>query len=180
MDNLIAEKKAAPMIIVMPDGNMPLTWVGGEEIVRVFEKEMKQSIIPFLEKSYRVKTEPENRALAGVAMGGLQTLYVGAKNTDTFSYLGVFSSGWIYPTLKAIADPNYEFMKNNSDLINKNLKQFWIADGGKKDGAWETGQALMTNLDEYKINYTYSEYTGGHTWSVWRNNLYNFAQLLFK
>ena len=180
MDNLIAEKKAAPMIIVMPDGNMPLTWVGGEEIVRVFEKEIKQSIIPFVEKSYRVKTEPENRALAGVAMGGLQTLYVGAKNTDTFSYLGVFSSGWIYPTLKAIADPNYEFMKNNSDLINKNLKQFWIADGGKKDGAWETGQALMTNLDEYKINYTYSEYTGGHTWSVWRNNLYNFAQLLFK
>ncbi len=180
LDNLIAEKKAVPMIVVMPDGNIPLSWTEGEEVLRVFEKEMKQSVIPFVEKTYRVKADSKNRALAGLSMGGIQTLYVGVKNTDIFSYLGVFSSGWIYPTLQKIADPQYEFMKDNADLINNNLKQFWISEGGEEDIAWKNGQAMKEKFDEYGIKYKYSEYPGGHTWPVWRNNLFNFAQLLFK
>jgi enterochelin esterase-like enzyme len=178
IDNLIADKKAVPMIVVMPDGNFPLNGFN-EEALKVFEKELKQSIIPFVEKNYRVKTEGKYRALAGLSMGGIQTLYAGVKNTEMFSYLGVFSSGW-FANQKELSDPQYEFMKNNTDKINSNLKQFWISQGGKEDIAWKNCQTMLSKFDEMKIRYTYSEYPGGHTWPVWRNNLYNFAQLIFK
>jgi enterochelin esterase-like enzyme len=179
IDNLIAEKKAVPMIVIMLDGNFPLNGFGEEALI-VLEKELKQSIIPFVEKNYRVKTEAKYRALAGLSMGGIQTLYAGVNNTDMFSYLGVFSSGWIQPVQKDLSDTQYDFMKNNTDKINNNLKQFWISQGGKEDIAWKNCQAMLSRFDELKIKYTYSEYPGGHTWPVWRNNLYNFAQLLFK
>jgi enterochelin esterase-like enzyme len=65
-----------------------------ENVLRTFENELKQSIIPFVEKNYRAESDAKNRALAGLSMGGLQTLYAGIKNTNMFSYLGVFSSGW--------------------------------------------------------------------------------------
>ena len=179
IDNLISQKKAMPMIVVMVDGNLPLNGFGGETLV-VFEKELKQCVIPFVEQNYRVKTEANSRALAGLSMGGIQTLYAGVKNTDLFAYLGVFSSGWIQPMQKDIADSQYEFMKNNADKINGNLKQFWISQGGKEDIAWKNCQILIAKFDEMKIKYTYSEYPGGHSWPVWRNNLYQFAQLVFK
>jgi enterochelin esterase-like enzyme len=178
LDNLIAEKKAVPMIVVMADGNLPINSFG-EEALNVFEKELKMSVIPFVEKNYRVKTDAKDRALAGLSMGGLQTLYAGVKNTDMFSYLGVFSSGW-FANQTELTDHQYEFMKNNSDKINTNLKQFWISQGGKEDIAWKNCQVMVSKFNEMKIKYTYSEYPGGHTWPVWRNNLYNFAQLLFK
>jgi enterochelin esterase-like enzyme len=179
LDNLIAEKKAVPMIVVMPDGNMPASSFG-EDILKMFEAEMKQCIIPFVEKNYRVKTDSKSRALAGLSMGGIQTLYVGVNNTDLFAYLGVFSSGWIVPMQADLAGKEYEYMKNNADLINNNLKLFWISEGGKEDIAWKNGQAMVAKFDEMKIRYAYSEYPGGHTWPVWRNNLFHFAQLLFK
>jgi len=178
LDNLIAEKKAVPMIVVMADGNLPINSFG-EEALNVFEKELKMSVIPFVEKNYRVKIDAKDRALAGLSMGGLQTLYAGVKNTDMFSYLGVFSSGW-FANQTELTDHQYEFMKNNSDKINTNLKQFWISQGGKEDIAWKNCQVMVSKFNEMKIKYTYSEYPGGHTWPVWRNNLYNFAQLLFK
>lgn len=179
IDNLIAEKKAVPMIVIMLDGNFPLNGFG-EEVLIVLEKELKQSIIPFVEKNYRVKADAKNRALAGLSMGGIQTLYAGVNNTDMFSYLGVFSSGWIQPAQNDLANAQYAFMKNNTDKINANLKQLWIAMGGKEDIAWKNCNTMLSKFDEMKIKYTYSEYPGGHTWPVWRNNLFNFAQLLFK
>jgi len=179
IDNLISQKKAVPMIVVMVDGNLPLNGFGGETL-GVFEKELKQSVIPFVEQNYRVKTDANSRALAGLSMGGIQTLYTGVKNTDLFSYLGVFSSGWIQPMQKDIADSQYAFMENNLDKINSNLKLFWISQGGKEDIAWKNCQTMILKFDEMKIKYAYSEYPGGHSWPVWRNNLYNFAQLLFK
>ncbi len=179
LDNLISEKKAVPMIVVMTDGNIPLNGFG-EETLKVFEKELKQCVIPFVEKNYRVKTDAKDRSLAGLSMGGIQTLYTGVSNTDMFSYLGVFSSGWIQPMQKDIADSQYEFMKNNADKINSNLKQFWISQGGKEDIAWKNCQTMLSKFDEMKIKYSYYEYPGGHSWPVWRNDLYNFAQLLFK
>ncbi len=178
IDNLIAEKKAVPMIVVMADGNFPLNAFGSEAL-NVFEKELKQNIVPFVEKNYRVKTDAKYRALAGLSMGGIQTLYAGVRNTDMFSYLGVFSSGW-HANAKEISDPQYEFMKNNSEKINSNLKQFWITQGGKEDIAWKNCQIMLSKFDEMKIKYAYSEYPGGHTWPVWRNNVFKFAQLLFK
>jgi len=178
LDNLIAQKKAVPMIVVMVDGNMPAGGFG-EESLKLFERELKQAVIPFVEKNFRVKTDANSRALAGLSMGGLQTLHAGVKNTEMFAYLGVFSSGW-WANQPALANPQYDFMKANSEKINANLKQFWIAMGGKEDIAWQNCQTMMGKFDEMKINYKYSEYPGGHTWPVWRNNLFNFTQLIFK
>jgi enterochelin esterase-like enzyme len=179
IDNLIAEKKAVPMVVVMVDGNMPLSGFG-EEALKLFGKELKQCIIPFVEKNYRVKTTANFRALAGLSMGGIQTLYTGINNTDMFSSLGVFSSGWIIPRQNDLATMQYDFIRNNVDKINDNLKLFWISQGGKEDIAWKNGQEMLKKFDDLKIKYIYSEYPGGHTWPVWRYNLYKFAQLLFK
>ncbi len=178
LDNLIAEKKAVPMLVVMVDGNIPSSGFGMEAL-NAFENELKQSVIPFVENNYRVKADSKNRALAGLSMGGLQTLHAGVRNTDLFAYLGVFSSGW-WSNNNELSGPQYDFMKKNSTTINKNLKQFWIAMGGKEDIAWQNCQTMMGKFDEMNIKYTYSEYPGGHAWPVWRNNLFNFSQLLFK
>ena len=178
IDNLISQKKTVPMLVVMVDGNMPSKGFG-EEALNLFEKELKDCVIPFVEKNFRVKTDANSRALAGLSMGGLQTLHAGIRSTEMFAYLGVFSSGW-WANQPALSDPQYAFMKENTIRINGNLKQFWISQGGKEDIAWQNCQMMLKKFDEMKIKYTYSEYPGGHTWSVWRNNLYNFAQLLFK
>ena len=180
LDNLIAQKKAMPMIIVMPDGNVESMGIFGEITLKMFEAELKNCIIPFVEKNYRAKTDSRNRALAGLSMGGIQTLYVGVNNSNLFSYLGVFSSGWIQPMQKDLADAQYNFMAKNTDMLNSNIKLFWISMGGKEDIAYNNCQLMLAKFNEMKIKYVYSEYPGGHTWPVWRNNLYNLAQLLFK
>ncbi|NLU95347.1 alpha/beta hydrolase-fold protein [Chitinophaga sp. Ak27] len=179
MDNLIASKKAEPMLIVMPDAN-----VGGmafdEAPLKTFESELKEVIIPLVEKQFHVETDASKRALAGLSMGGIHTLYTGIKNTELFSYLGVFSSGWLQPRQSSIAEAQYDFMKANATTINNHLKVLWISMGGKEDIAFKNCQLMLAKLDELKIRYAYSEYPGGHTWPVWRNNLFNFAQQLFK
>jgi enterochelin esterase-like enzyme len=146
----------------------------------MFERELKQCIIPFVEKSYRAESSSGNRALAGLSMGGIQTLYVGINNTDLFSYLGVFSSGWIMPAQSDLANKQYDFMGKNIDKITSNLKLLWIGIGGKEDIAYNNCQTMISKFSEMKLKYTYNDYPGGHAWPVWRNNLYNFAQLLFK
>ena len=179
LDNLIAANKAKPMLIVMPDGNVSGQGFG-ENTLRIFEREMKQSVIPFIEKNYRAESGSKSRALAGLSMGGIQTLYVGFNNTDLFSYLGIFSSGWIMPAQDELANKQYDFMKTNIDKIKNNLNLLWIGVGGKEDIAYNNCQALLKKMDELKVKYIYNDYPGGHTWPVWRNNLYNFAQLIFK
>jgi enterochelin esterase-like enzyme len=182
LDNLIAENKARPMLVVMLDGNMG--GAGGlagfnENVLRAFENELKQGAIPFVESNYRAATDAQHRALAGLSMGGLQTLYAGIQNTDLFSALGVFSSGWFANNPK-LSDPQYAFMKTNASTINRNLKQLWISMGGKEDIAYENCRVMRSKFDEMGIKYSYSEYPGGHTWPVWRHDLFAFSQLLFK
>ena len=179
LDNLIAAGKAQPMLVVMPDGNVGMFGFG-ENTLKMFEEELKRCVIPCVEKNYRAETDAKNRALAGLSMGGLQTLYVGLNNTDLFSALGVFSSGWILPIQSTLADAQYALMKKNADKINRDLRLFWIAMGGKEDIAYKNCQAMLAKFDEMKIKYAYSEHPGGHTWPVWRDNLYNMAPLLFK
>lgn len=178
LDNLIAIQQAKPMIIVMPDANIggPAFGEGG---LKTFESELKDIVIPLIEKNYRTKNDAGSRALAGLSMGGMHTLYTGIKNTDMFAYLGVFSSGWVVPRQNTIADEQYAFMKLNKDKINNNLKQLWIAMGGREDIAYNNCQLMLARFKDLKINYSYQEYPGGHTWPVWRNNLYKFASLLF-
>ena len=183
LDNLIADKKAVPMLIVMVDGNFYGSGGGiagfGEPALKSFENELMQNVMPFVEKYFRTKTDAGNRALAGLSMGGLQTLYAGLKNTSMFSWLGVFSSGW-WANQPALSDPQYAFMKEHSSTINSNLKNFWIAMGGPEDIAYKNCKMMLGRFDEMGVKYQYSEYPGGHTWPVWRNNLYNFSQVLFK
>jgi enterochelin esterase-like enzyme len=179
LDNLIAQGKAKPMLVVMPDGNPALPGFG-EDNLRMFEAELKRCVIPAVETNYRAATDSKNRALAGLSMGGIQTLYVGINNTDMFSALGVFSSGWIMPMQSGLADAQYSLMMKNVDKINGNLKLFWISMGGKEDIAYKNCQTMLAKFDELKIKYVYSEYPGGHTWPVWRHDLYSMAPLLFK
>ncbi|HMQ63011.1 MAG TPA: alpha/beta hydrolase-fold protein [Flavilitoribacter sp.] len=182
IDNLLAEGKAKPMLVVMLDGNMG--GQGGmagfnESLLRSFETELLQAAIPFVESNYKVKTDARDRALAGLSLGGLQTLYAGIKNTDKFAYLGVFSSGW-FANNPQLSDPQYELMKNNAAAINGNLEQLWISMGGPEDIAFNNCKIMCAKFDELGIRYHYSEYAGGHTWPVWRHDLFSFAQLLFK
>lgn len=177
MDNLIAARKAKPMLVVMLDGNMPSAGFNSGAL-KAFEAELTQAVIPFVEKNYRVRKEPDSRALAGLSMGGIQTLYAGLYHTDMFAHLGVFSSGWL-PFYQKIADDQYEFISKNKAAIDSQLRLLWIAMGGKEDIAYQNCQNMLKEFDTLKLKYTYSEYPGGHTWPVWRNNLYHFAQLLF-
>jgi enterochelin esterase-like enzyme len=181
MDNLIAEQKAKPMLIVMMDGNTGGGGIAsfGEQSLRMFENELKRSVIPFVETNFRAETDAKNRALAGLSMGGLQTLHAGIRNHEMFSYLGVFSSGW-FANNTTLSDPQYAFMKENAAKINSNVKLLWIAMGGQEDIAYNNCKVMLAKFDEMNIRYTYSEYPGGHTWPVWRNNLYKFAPLLFR
>lgn len=178
LDNLIAEGKAKPMLVIMPDGNMPSS-AFNENGLKMFETELKDGLIPYVENKYRVLDNSKNRALAGLSMGGIQTLYAGIQNTELFSHLGVFSSGW-FGNDNEIAEGQYEFMQANSKKINNNLKDFWISMGGKEDIAFRNCQKMLARFDEMDIDYTYSEYPGGHTWPVWRHDLSEFAALLFE
>jgi len=183
LDNLIAKGKAKPMLVVMPDANLGaggFSAAGIESSMKLFEREMKGSIIPFVEANYQVIGDAPHRALAGLSLGGLHTLYTGVNNTEIFSYLGVFSSGWIVPMMNDIAEKQYAFMQENKDKINSNLKAFWVSEGGKEDIAYKNGQIMLGRFDELNIKHTYYEYPGGHTWPVWRNDLYHFAPLLFQ
>jgi enterochelin esterase-like enzyme len=179
LDNLIAAGKAKPMLVAMPDGNVGVSGFG-ENALKMFEAELKQCIIPLVEKKYRAETDAQNRALAGLSMGGLQTLYAGLNNTELFSWLGVFSSGWILPAQSGIADAQHEYLKKNNESIRRNLKLLWISIGGEEDIAYKNCQVMRSTFDELKMAYTYSEHPGGHTWPVWRHDLNGFAQLLFR
>ncbi|WP_374165031.1 alpha/beta hydrolase-fold protein [Arcticibacter sp. MXS-1] len=178
LDNLIASGKAKPMLIVMADGNVG-AGAFGEQSLRAFENELKTALIPFVESNYRAETSAAGRALAGLSMGGLQTLYAGIKNSSMFSSLGVFSSGW-FAGRDELSGPQYSFIKDNAPAINSHLKSLWISMGGKEDIAYTNCKTMLSKFDELGLKYTYSEYPGGHTWPVWRNNLYNFAQVLFR
>lgn len=178
MDNLIEAGKAKPMLVVMMDGNMPSAGFNSGAL-KAFEAELTQAVIPFVEQNYRVGRGAAHRALAGLSMGGIQTLYAGLYHTDLFAYLGVFSSGWL-PAYQKTVDEQYEYIAQNKSTIDTQLKLLWIAMGGKEDIAYQNCQNMLKEFDRLKLKYIYSEYSGGHTWPVWRNNLYNFTQLLFK
>ena len=174
MDNLIAKGEAVPMLIVMSDGNST-----------DFTSALINNCIPFVEKNFRVKTDPANRALAGLSMGGIQALNAAIIHPELFSYLGVFSSGWWANPPEGMqsmsdTDKYYTLLKEKKDFYNRNFKQFWLSMGGQEDIAYNNCQTMMKRFDEIGINYTYYDTPGGHTWPVWRESLYRFAPLLFK
>lgn len=166
LDNLIAEKKAVPMIIVMPDGHAPRV----EGVENPFGEDLIKDIIPFVEKYYRVKKASEFRAIAGLSMGGFQTLDVGVSHMDLFSWIGVFSGG----VSETYEKTHGEFL----DSANQKLELFWVAIG-KADFLWERNERLLKLLKDKGVRHTSTASEGGHTWKNWRAYLHEFAQLLF-
>jgi len=177
LDNLIAAGKAKPMIVVMPAGHTPPPATGAPS-PDAFARDLLGDVIPYVEHNYRVLPGREQHAIAGLSMGGQQTLNIGLPNLDRFSQLGVFSSGWFG------AEGAANFAKNNEALlsdpkVNDRIRLFWFATG-KDDFVLPSTKAALALLDQHKIRYSYKETEGGHTWPNWRAYLNEFAPLLFR
>jgi enterochelin esterase family protein len=177
-DNLIAAGKAKPMIVVMPAGHVPPGPGGAPAAPDAFARDLLTVIVPYVEQNYRTLAAREQRAIAGLSMGGQQTLNVGLVNLDRFSHLGVFSSGWFGQ------DGAATFARNNQALLadpklNDRIRLLWVATG-KDDFVMPSTKAALGMLDQHKVRYTYKETEGGHTWPNWRAYLNEFVPLLFR
>jgi len=177
-DNLIAAGRAKPMIVVMPAGHTPARPAGAPAAPDAFARDLLTVVMPYVEQNYRTLPARESRAIAGLSMGGQQTLNVGLTNLDKFSQLGVFSSGWFGQ------DGAATFARNNQSLLsdpklNDRIRLFWVATG-KEDFVMPSTKASLAMLDQHKIRYTYKETDGGHTWPNWRAYLNEFVPLLFR
>ena len=180
LDNLYADKKIQDMIVVMPNGRaMKDDSAGGNvmapekvEAFAAFEKDLLNDLIPFIEKKYPVLKNSENRAIAGLSMGGGQSLNFGLGNLDKFAWVGGFSSA---PNTKA----PQELIPNVEDAKNK-LKLIWIS-CGDKDWLIPFSHRLHNYLSENEIEHVYRIIPDGrHDFKAWKEDLYNFTQLLFK
>lgn len=180
LDNLIAAKQAKPMIVVMPAGHTsvrPLTGAPNPMAARDFEKDFVQDIMPYVESHYRVLANRENRAIAGLSMGGMQTLNVSLSHLDQFAYIGVFSSGWFRQSPEAIET---EFGTGLNDVNSrKGLRLFWFATG-KDDFVLPNTRTTIEILKKHGFNIEFQESTGMHTWINWRDYLHQFAPRLFQ
>jgi enterochelin esterase family protein len=175
LDNLIAQGKAKPMVVVFPDGIIKGSWPMGEPEQDKFGLELRTVIVPLIEAHYNVSKRSEDRALAGLSMGGIQTLNIALLHTDEFRYVGVFSSGWFPDTLKSFEAKYGGQLKANTDR----LKLLWIAHG-KTDIARANSLAMIKMLQNRGATLTWEETPGGHTMVNWRRYLSEFAPLLFR
>jgi len=191
LDNLIAEKKARPMIVVMPNGslprpaNLPPPTPGTPPDPAVtaaqqerFTNELLKDVAPFVEKNYRVAPGAANRAIAGLSMGGGQTTRVVTTNPDQFAYIGVWSAG-VNPQTSADFEKRAAAMLDNADKVNKQIKLLSIS-VGDKDFALAGSKNLAEILKKRGIKHEMHISGGGHTWINWRNYLRDYAQVLFK
>ncbi len=190
MDNLIAAGKAKPMLVVMPAGHTTrggFTVPGGQD---EFARDFLGDVMPYIEKNYRVLTDRGSRAMAGLSMGGGQTLSIAIPNLSKFAYIGVFSSGlfqmfgvrrgpeppappkgptWEEQNLKVLDDA----------ALKKGLKLFWFGTG-KDDFLLKTSQQTVELFKKHGFDVKYDETEGAHTWLVWREYLQGFAPKLFR
>lgn len=191
IDNLLAEKKAKPMIVVMPNGslprpsNLPPTTPGQPPDPAVtatmqdrFTNELMKDIVPFVEKNYRVLTGSANRAIAGLSMGGGQTTRVVVTNPDQFAYVGVWSAG-VNPQTSADFETRNAAFFAQADKINKQIKLFSVS-VGDKDFALAGSKNLAEILKKRGIKHNLHISGGGHTWINWRHYLNEYAPLLFR
>lgn len=186
LDNLIAEGKAVPMIVAIPNGNVTKPGVNArgynDEAMAVFKEEYFENIIPFVEKNYRAKTDAANRAISGLSMGGGQAFFTGLRNTDTFDYVGVFSTG-LFGGIREQASFDAESVipgiLTNPQKFNNSLKVFYIS-VGEQDNRIEATKKLIENFKTKGLNVEFASFPGDHEWQVWRKSLHDFAQKLFK
>lgn len=197
MDNLLAAGRAKPMIVVMPNGsvNLPGVTMGQSRGIAAdgrpdmseaisalhdaFGEDLLTNVIPYVEKHYRVQANQAGRALAGLSMGGAETLRNGPPNMDKFAYLGVFSMGWHDHLNPDFETRNAEFFADPA-RTNRLVRLFWIA-SGKDDALIGDGAKRLSDLLTRRgINNEYHETDGGHTWINWRVYLRDFAPKLFQ
>jgi enterochelin esterase-like enzyme len=192
LDNLIAAGKARPMVVVMPAGHTGPFRPGRRPdaprpAVDEFARDIVEDIMPYVEKNYRVLADRAHRAMAGLSMGGGQTLSVAFSNLDRFAYLGVFSSGVFGITGRggksaAPAGPTWEELHKDAldDAgLKKGLQLVWFATG-KEDFLIDTSRATVEMLRKHGFDVTFKETAGSHTWINWREYLNEFAQRLFQ
>ncbi len=195
LDNLITAGKAKPMVVVMPAGHTGPFRFGARgggsprPPVDEFVQDFLNDIMPYVEKNYRVYTDQQHRAIAGLSMGGAQTLNIAIPNPKKFAYVGVFSSGIFgitgggrggAPGAASGAtweDQNKEVLDNAE--FKKGVKLLWFATG-KEDFLIETSRATVDMLKKHGFDVVYSETPGEHTWINWRDYLNKFAQQLFQ
>jgi enterochelin esterase-like enzyme len=209
LDNLIAQKKAKPMVVVMPAGHTSAAGFGAGRGGRgaatqpgaagaaaapalaprdEFAEDFVNDIMPYVEKNYRVLTDREHRAMAGLSMGGGQTMSIGFAHLDQFGYIGVFSSGILGggggrggPANAGGASP-WETQRQkmlDDPALKPGLKVLWFSTGSQ-DGLITNSRNTVEMLKKHGFEPTFKESPGAHTWINWRNYLEEFAPLLFQ
>lgn len=179
LDNLMAEGKMEPMIVVMPNGTIEMPDGNFMGEVPLFAKDMVTDIIPFIEDNYRVYTDQSHRAMAGLSMGGMETLEVTLNHPEMFSYVWVLSSSFA-PGNKEVYEYERVRLKKEAARYNKNFRQLVFTQGGPSDIAYNNCKETLKLFDDAQIRYEYHEVPGGHSWTAWRQNLYDLAQRIFK
>lgn len=201
LDNLIAEGKAEPMIIVMEDGGIargfgtPIRDKAGNILPQPqgqrpgrrggsgqgpnfwdeFTETIITDLIPTIDTQYRTLTDRNNRAIAGLSLGGTQTYQISQANLDKFANIGIFSAPFGFPGI----ENGYNGLLSKPDEFNKQVKVFYISMGSKEGP--NTGRTIHETLDKAGIKNVYYETPGtGHEFQTWRKSLHGFAQLLFK
>lgn len=180
LDNLIAQKKAVPMVVVMPYGNMmmgtpPPTSPQAAEMYRVFNDELLGDIIPEVEANYRVHTDREKRAIAGFSRGGGQALFTAFNRLDKFAWVGSYSA-YLTPE---VCNRHFADIVSKPEETNRQLKLLWLG-VGKEDFLYPQADEFDRFLKEKKIDHTSLVTGGGHTWMNARHYLAETLQLYFK
>lgn len=179
LDNLYADGKLQPMIVVMPNGRAMKDDSAGGNIMApekvqafaTFEQDLLDDLIPFIEKEYPVLADRESRAIGGLSMGGGQSLNFGLGNLDKFAWVGGFSSAPnTKPPQELVPDP---------EKARKMLKLLWIS-CGDEDRLLRFSTQTHEYLEDNNVPHVYYLEKGGHDFKVWKNGLYMYSQLLFK
>jgi enterochelin esterase family protein len=180
LDNLIAQKKAVPMIVVLPYGNMlmgtpPPTSPQAADMYKVFSDELTGDILPYVESNYRTRPDREQRAIAGFSRGGGQSLFTGFAHFDQFAWIGSYSA-YLTPE---VFDQYFASLAADPAATNRQLKLLWCG-VGKSDFLYPQAAAFMELLDQRKIRHQTLLTEGGHTWMNARHYLTDTLQLYFK
>jgi enterochelin esterase family protein len=191
LDNLLAAQKARPMLIVMPNGSLPRPEARADraatpnadaaaraELQNRFTKELMTDVIPLVEKTFRVQPEPASRAIAGLSMGGGQTLNVLTTHPEMFAYVGIWSAGIFGGNAEQWAKRNENFLAD-ADRVNRAIKLLEIV-VGDQDFALDGSKALAEAFEKHGIKHELRITAGGHTWINWRRYLHDLSQKLFQ
>ena len=187
LDNLIAEGKAKPMIVVISNGNVtaPGRTFGGysSKGMAPFKEEMTKNIVPFVDANYRTLANPGNRAICGLSMGGGQSFFVGLESPEYFGSVGVFSTG-LFGGIRTSgsgfdAEKEIPGLLSESDKFNKNLDLFYIS-CGEQDMRIEHTKKAVKVMRENGLEVEFNSFPGDHEWQVWRKSLHDFATRVFQ